>query len=115
MTTIAFNDAEILARQIRAIRAFVGGPVHLVADNSGDDRDAAAIGALCAAEAVPYLRLPPNPWGPRSPSRSHGFALNWSALPIKPARPTAFAFDHDRSAGCSTTRSRRCIANPSPP
>lgn len=97
MATIAFNDVEILERQARAIRAFVSEPVHVVADNSRDDRRAAQIEALCAVERVPYLRLPPNPWGANSPSRSHGAALNWVwRRLIQPARPVAFGFlDHD--------------------
>ena len=77
MVTIAFNDAEILGRQIRAVRRFVPGPTHVVADNSSDDATAAEIEELCHSESVHYLRLPANPWGPRSPSRSHGAALNW--------------------------------------
>ena len=97
MVTIAFNDPEILGRQIRAVRAFVPGPVHIVADNSSNPARAAEIETLCRAEGVAYLRLPRNPWGPRSPSRSHGAALNWVwRRLIKPARPAAFGFlDHD--------------------
>lgn len=97
MVTIAFNDPEILGRQIRAVRAFVPGPIHVVADNSSNLARAAEIEALCGAEGVPYLRLPRNPWGRKSPSRSHGAALNWVwRRLIKPARPPAFGFlDHD--------------------
>lgn len=93
MVTIGFNDPEILDRQIRAIRAFVTGATHVIADNSRDDGRAAEIAALCTRLGAPYLRLPPNPWGPRSPSRSHGLAMNWVwRRLIRPARPEAFGF-----------------------
>jgi len=97
MVTIAFDDPEILGRQIRSVRAFVPGPIHIVADNSGDPVKAAEIERLCRVESVPYLRLPHNPWGRECPSRSHGAALNWVwRRLIKPARPPAFGFlDHD--------------------
>ncbi|HEY3799706.1 MAG TPA: hypothetical protein VGL58_15245 [Caulobacteraceae bacterium] len=97
MVTVAFNDAQILERQIRAIQAFIPGPLHVVADNSRDEAAALEIEALCARLDTPYLRLPPNPWGPKSGSRSHGLALNWVWRQlIQPARPAAFGFlDHD--------------------
>ncbi len=93
MVTIGFNDQEMLERQVRAVRRFVPGPVHLIADNSRDDSRAAEIEAMCVRLAALYLRLPPNPWGPRSPSRSHGLAMNWVwRRVIRPGRPEAFGF-----------------------
>jgi hypothetical protein len=97
LVTVAFNDVEILERQLLAVRQFVSSAVHLVADNSRDDVASAQIEALCARLAVAYLRLPANPWGDRSPSRSHGLALNWIwRRLVRPARPELFGFlDHD--------------------
>ena len=97
MVTIAFNDPEILERQIIALRAFAPGPLHIIADNSNDPQRASEIATLCERLGTPYLRLPANPWDARSPSRSHGAALNWVwRRLIQPARPEAFGFlDHD--------------------
>jgi hypothetical protein len=95
--TVAFNDVEILERQIRGLRALVAGALHMVADNSSNDDRAGQIQALCARHQTPYIRLPRNPWGPKSPSRSHGVALDWIwRRLIRPGRPEAFGFlDHD--------------------
>ncbi|MFI4935075.1 MAG: glycosyltransferase family 2 protein [Caulobacterales bacterium] len=97
IVTIAFNDPEILERQIGALRRFVTGALHLVADNSSDDAAALRLEALCARTSTPYLRLPANPWGPKSASRSHGLALDWVWRNlIRPGRPQMFGFlDHD--------------------
>jgi len=98
LTTIAFNDPQILQRQLLAVRRFVPGPIHLVADNSQDDALAAENEALCRTLGAPYLRLPANPWTRReSASRSHGAALDWVWRQlIQPGRPEAFGFlDHD--------------------
>ena len=95
--TIAFNDVEILERQLRAMRALVAGALHLVADNSSDAARSREIEALCARLDAPYVRLPRNPWGANSPSRSHGLALDWVwRRLIRPGKPEAFGFlDHD--------------------
>ena len=97
LVTVAFNDAEILERQLLAVRRFVAGALHIVADNSRDDEAAQKIEALCGQLGTPYLRLPANPWGAKSPSRSHGLALNWIwRRLIRPAGPELFGFlDHD--------------------
>jgi hypothetical protein len=97
LVTIAFNDPEIIDCQVRAVRAFVPDVVHVIADNANDSGKAGEIAAVCAGQDTPWLWLPPNPWGSRSPSRSHGAALNWVWLRLLgPGRPDAFGFlDHD--------------------
>jgi hypothetical protein len=97
MFTVAFQDEEMLRHHILAIRRFTPGPLHVIADNSRDDAAAARLEALCQSLETPYLRLPPNPWGPKSPSRSHGLALDWLwRQVILPGQPDQFGFlDHD--------------------
>lgn len=96
LTTIAFDDAEVVEWQIRLVRTNVpSASKHLIADNSRDDAAAARVAAVCERLNTPYLRLPPNPW--TQPSRSHGIALNWVWRNlIRPGEPEAFGFlDHD--------------------
>ena len=97
LVTVAFNDPALIERQVLAIREFIPGPLHVIADNSDDDAGAKKIEAVCTRLAVPYVRLPPSPWGPRSHGRSLGSAHNWIwHRLIRIGRPEAFGFvDHD--------------------
>lgn len=97
LVTIAFNDWEMIERQLLAIRKFIPGPLHLIADNSSDEFLSQQIKAACIRLHAPYVRLPRNPWDHRSPSRSHGLALNWVWHQIiRPGEPELFGFlDHD--------------------
>ena len=97
LVTLAFEDEYLIRRHVELIRRFVRPEVHLVADNSATDRGAAAIRACAEAHALLYVRLPPNPWTSKEPSRSHGIALNWVwRRLLRPAMPIAFGFvDHD--------------------
>jgi hypothetical protein len=98
LITVAFNDPEILGRQLEAVRRFVPGVLHVVADNSNDEAALAQIEALCSALEVPRLWLPANPWERiESASRSHGLAMDWMwRRLVSPGRPEAFGFiDHD--------------------
>jgi len=95
LATIAFEAPWAIDWQLRAMKAFMPGPAHLVADNSRDAARAAEIEAVCARWQVPYLRLPPNP--EHNPSRSHGMAMNWVFRHVvAPLAPRRFGFlDHD--------------------
>jgi len=97
LVTVAFNDAEILRRHLDGVRRFVAGVEHVVADNSNDEAAAGEIRSLCDRLGVPCLRLPANPWGANSASRSHGLALDWIwRRLVRPGKPVAFGFlDHD--------------------
>jgi len=95
LTTIAFDDAEVIGWQVRLVRHYVPSAMHIVADNSREEAAAAQIAEICRALDISYLRLPPNPW--EEPSRSHGIALNWVWHNlIRAGQPEAFGFlDHD--------------------
>lgn len=95
LVTIAFEAPWAIDWQLRAMRAFMPGLAHLVADNSRDDARAAAIEAVCERRRVPYLRLPANP--EHNPSRSHGMAMNWVFRHVvDPLGARRFGFlDHD--------------------
>lgn len=93
LVTVAFEDAECLALQLAALRRFVPHGLHLVADNSQADAAAARNAAVAGAAGAAWLRLPPNPWTGRNPSRSHGAAMNWVWRHVlRPAAPEAFGF-----------------------
>ncbi len=98
LITIAFNDPEAIALQVRMLKQTVDNFVHLIADNSSDEARADEIDAIAHAEQVLYVRLPPNPWqGRRHASRSHGQAMNWIWHQLLlPNQPAQFGFlDHD--------------------
>lgn len=98
LVTIAFEDPQTIAWQAPLLRSYVPQALHVIADNTPDDRAAAAIAAVAARNALPYLRLPANPWNLRrtSASRSHGIALNWIWRNlIRPGQPEAFGFLDD--------------------
>ena len=93
LVTVAFDDPEAIAWQSRLVRKFVDTERHLVADNSARDRMARAICRVAEAQGCDYVRLPPNPWTGKNPSRSHGLAMNWIwQRIIRVAEPEAFGF-----------------------
>lgn len=94
LITIAFGDAEAIAWQYQLLRRYVPNAEYIIADNTPDDAEAAAIESVARKFAIPYFRLPDNPW--HQPSRSHGLALNWVwHNVIRPGRPAAFGFLDD--------------------
>lgn len=94
LVSIAFNDPQTIEWQAQLIRLYVSDVIHVVADNTRDDANAARIAEVCAAQHVVYLRLPDNPWA--EPSRSHGLALNWVWRNlIRPGQPEVFGFLDD--------------------
>lgn len=93
LVTVAFNDRQATAWQIALMRRYVAHDVHVIADNSSDDAEAAAIAEVARGAGVPYLRLPAS--RTRS-SRSHGLALNWLwRNVVRPGAPEAFGFLDD--------------------
>ena len=94
LVAIAFNDPQTIAWQTPLVRLYLPDVTYIVADNTPDDRKAAAIAAVAAQYGVPYLRLPANPTN--EPSRSHGLALNWTWHNlIRPGAPRVFGFLDD--------------------
>lgn len=95
--SIAFNSEWAIDIQSRLIGRYLVGAEYVVADNSNDPVAAARIAALCASRGVNYLRLPANPYGLGSESRSHGLAMNWVHRNlIRAAAAPLFGFvDHD--------------------
>lgn len=94
LVTIAFNDPQSVEWQAQLIKLYVDDVIHIVADNTRDDAQAAAIAKVAAAQGIPYLLLPANPWN--EPSRSHGLALNWVWRNlIRPGAPEVFGFLDD--------------------
>lgn len=97
LTTIAFNAPDKTALQLRAVRKFVPGAVHLIADNSSSDEAAERLHALARDAGAHYLRLPRGPWTGANAGLSHGLGMTWVWRNIvKRAAPDAFGFlDHD--------------------
>ena len=94
LIAIAFNDVQTIRWQAALVRHFVPDVLYIVADNSVDDSLAAEIAECTKDLDVPYVRLPANP--SRTPSRSHGLALNWVwERIITPGRPEVFGFLDD--------------------
>lgn len=94
LVAIAFRDPQTIAWQAPLVRLYVPEAIYIVADNTQDDAQAAAIAAVAAKYGAPYLRLPANPTD--VPSRSHGLALNWIWHNlIRPGEPSAFGFLDD--------------------
>jgi len=94
LVTIAFNDPQTIRWQAALIRHYVPHALYVVADNTADDGIAAEIAKSARDAGVFYVRLPANP--SRSPSRSHGLALNWVwERIIKPGKPDVFGFLDD--------------------
>lgn len=98
IVTIAYNNTRVIEHQIRLIAEYVLDPCcYIVADNSPDVVTRAEMRELCARRGVSYIGLPKNPYSGRSPSRSHGLALNWVYRHYVSHRQTQyFGFiDHD--------------------
>lgn len=94
LVSVAFRDPQTIAWQAPLIRLYVPDALYIVADNTPDDAQAAAIAEVAAKFSVPYLRLPANPTN--VPSRSHGLALNWIwHNVIRPGEPEVFGFLDD--------------------
>ncbi len=95
LVTIAYCDPELIAWQVPLVRHYVPHALHIVADNTPDDKQAASIENYARRGGALYLRLPKNPWG--TGSRSHGIAMNWMWRNVlRPGAPRAFGFlDHD--------------------
>lgn len=94
LVSIAFTDPQTIDWQAQLVKFYVPDVIYIVADNTRDDAQAAQIAAVAAKHAVPYLRLPKNPWN--EPSRSHGLALNWVWRNlIRPGEPQVFGFLDD--------------------
>jgi hypothetical protein len=95
IVSVAFNNAELVARQIDLVRKFVKDDFFFtIADNSDDPQKSKLIYNVCEQKCVGYIRLPANPL---HGSESHGLALNWIYEHyIKPRKPASFGFlDHD--------------------
>jgi len=97
MVVIAYNDSEVIRYQIELVRQNLPHVLHTVVDNSSDLQAAAKIKEDCRIQGIPYARISTNPWSGKNPSRSHGFAMNWTWRHLLlPARPRQFGFvDHD--------------------
>jgi hypothetical protein len=97
LTTIAFHDPAKAALQVKAVSEFVPDCLHLIADNSIDDKKAEAIQRAATDGGAQYIRLPRGPWTGLDAGLGHGLGMTWVWRNIvKPARPQAFGFvDHD--------------------
>lgn len=94
LVTIAFEDPQTIEWQSQLIQLYVPDVIHIIADNTRDDTQAARIAEAAAKQNVPYLHLPANPWN--EPSRSHGLALNWVwRNVIHPGAPSMFGLLDD--------------------
>jgi hypothetical protein len=97
LITIAFNDPELIELQIKAVKRFIPGTVHLIVDNSSDKESSKQIDQICREKGTVCIRIDENPWNRRNFSRSHGYAMNWTwRHVIQPIQPDQFGFiDHD--------------------
>ncbi|MGL5682434.1 MAG: hypothetical protein ACRDDZ_05175 [Marinifilaceae bacterium] len=100
LTTIAFNNAEILQNHALMLRDNIKDKnmIHLIADNSTNEEEAEKIKLFCDTNGLIYIRLPRSKWLNKvSPSYSHGAAVNWVYYNIiKKYTPAYFGFlDHD--------------------
>jgi hypothetical protein len=94
LISVAFTDPQMIAWQAPLVQHYVPDTLYVVADNTPDDGQAAAIQEVAQRFGAPYVRLPPNPTN--SASRSHGLALNWIWHQIvRPHAPTMFGFLDD--------------------
>lgn len=77
LITVAFNNAEFIQYQIKALDRFFAFPYrHTVFDNSSDEESSIIIKSLCEKYDCGYIRLPKQYSGIGA-SKSHGIALNW--------------------------------------
>jgi len=98
LVTIAFNNPVAVSEQWRLIAKNLRAPhCYTVIDNSSKRDSRVAIEALCKAQELGYIGLPPNPFSGHDPSMSHGVALNWAYRHfLKPRLATYFGLlDHD--------------------
>jgi len=97
VVVIAYNDEETIRLQSELVSRYLPHVLYAVVDNSSDWQVAASIHKFCLCKSIPYVRLEANPWNGKNPSRSHGFAMNWTWLNlIRPSEPYQFGFvDHD--------------------
>jgi hypothetical protein len=105
LVTIAFNDADLIAWQVKLVRQYVADCIHLIADNSTSPQAVSAIAAIAAAHDLPCLRPPQSPWLKlEHGGRGHGLAMTWLwRNVIRKAKPAAFGFiDHDIFPLCRT-------------
>lgn len=97
--TIAFNNADVIAEQIRLIKKYIVNDsyCYMVVDNSTKKEKSEEIKALCISNNVTYIKLPKNRLNLIGPSYSHGASLNWIYENIvKTRKPSIFGFlDHD--------------------
>lgn len=96
ITTIAFNNLEILKIQKEYIKNNLKESYNqLIADNSNYKIISEEIRIWCKKENIPYIKIPHNPY--KNPSKSHGFAINWTYRNIiQKYKPKYFGFiDHD--------------------
>jgi len=79
LTTVAFNNAEVILYQIRTLKKFFRFPYrHTVFDNSTDQEAATRIKAVCTEHGTGYIRLPRQEFIPLGHgSYSHGIACNY--------------------------------------
>lgn len=97
VTTIAFNNPEVISFQIKLMRKyFTDKHVHFILDNSNVPERAKEIEQLCLENEIPYLGFC-SPLYLNSGSLSHALALNWAYKQIiKRFKPHYFGFiDHD--------------------
>lgn len=97
LITIAFNNAEIIKFQHeKIIENLKDDFVHIVVDNSSMKIVSDKMLEYCNINNIPYVKLPNNTFE-RSPSKSHGKALNWAYRNIiHKYEPSYFGFiDHD--------------------
>ena len=97
LTTVAFNAPAKVFLQIRAVKKFVPNNLHIIADNSSDDKLAEQIHKVAREEGVFYVRMPRCPWSGKEGGLSHGLGMTWIWRNVlKKAKPQAFGFiDHD--------------------
>ncbi len=98
IATIAFNNEQVIAEQVRLLNKNLLDPYcYTVADNSCDPAKQELIMRICEELQVGYIKLPRNFYNRRAPSSSHGLALNWVYKNyIRPRQAHFFGFtDHD--------------------
>ncbi|MDD2612508.1 MAG: hypothetical protein PHR38_06970 [Bacteroidales bacterium] len=98
LVTIAFNNPEMICYQYRLLKKFITDSfVYTVADNSTDAKSRSEIRAYCTKQGLPYIALPPSPYGQPYYSKSHGAALNYVYRNYIQPRSASFfgLLDHD--------------------
>lgn len=96
LIVVAFNEPQLVEWQLAAIQQhFSDSHVLVIADNSTDASAPEKLQLIAKRYGAVYVSLPRT--SPKSPSDSHGLALNWVHRNLLPsARSTYVAFlDHD--------------------